>query len=695
MRKFIITNLLTIMALPLMACAGGGTFNYYLYMLYSNDEFSNRMQNICNDNWKVYLDMGKDDWFYFDADKIVKTAQSKNDQLMVSYVRQLARYLECADQVSSDQWDYPTKEQLAKRKATLEAVRTYAVSKLRTRLRSQHALLFMRANMLLKRHAENVEFWENTVSQYIETVYKDMMKNIYAGALYKTGQEDRAGEIFAEQGDYQSLMTMFYQKRSYAAIRQEYLRNPNALVLPFLMQDFVNNAQEAYDAKFDMGGFGGKLFIRDITEAEARQMINFCQQVVNDHKTETPVMWQTAKAWLEYMFGDKAQSLTDIRQAVTMQGTEPMTDCARAIRIYMETAFAKHHSTEFDNWVGPEMKWLHDKWKQDKYGSYYFSYHYHAYTRIVQQELAKHYEDEGRQDIAAAIYRSGDYGNYSVIIDTTSISNLERIASYMNSTPKTGLDKYLLSSLENPAEFGNDYRMQDVMGTKYLRICQWDKAIDILSKVPASFYNDKGYAPYAALRKTNVEPWIQRQWLTDKQVYGDNKWNLQENPKLAFAKEMQQLEGELKILKGKAREQRCYDLAVRYAQVNETGDCWFILHDGKSPGYYRKPSESAPNETNLYARIMELLNEAVKTTDPQLKERALFALAYGELQHDNLWYTSGDWNSAISDYEVLPNRNTSQWKAFARLTEFEKTKANGPSRFVTLCDEYDEFRKHY
>ena len=102
----------------------------------------------------------------------------------------------------------------------------------------------------------NVEFWENTASQYIETVYKDMMKNIYAGALYKTGQEDRAGEIFAEQGDYQSLMTMFYQKRSYAAIRQEYLKNPNSLVLPFLMQDFVNNAQEAYDAEYDEGGFG-------------------------------------------------------------------------------------------------------------------------------------------------------------------------------------------------------------------------------------------------------------------------------------------------------------------------------------------------------------------------------------------------------------------------------------------------------
>ena len=694
MRKFIITNLLTLMALPMLACVGIGTYNYYMFNLYTTDDFNNRVQKICNDNWKVYLGMNKDDWFYFDADKIAETAQSKNDPLMVSYVRQLARYLDCADQVGREQWDYPTKDQLVKRKATLESVRIYATSKLKTRLRSQHALLLMRANMLLKRHAENVEFWETTASQYIETVYKDMMKNIYAGALYKTGREVQAGEIFAEQGDYQSLMTQFYLKRSYAAIRQEYLKNPNSLVLPFLLQDFVNNSQEAYDAKYDSGGFGGKLFIRDISESEAKQMIAFCQQVVNEQKTEVPAMWQTAKAWLEYMFGSKEQSVSEITQAVNMQGTKRMTDCARAIRIYIETAQAKPHSTDFDNWIGPEMQWLHDQWKQNDYGAYYGSYHYHAYTRIVQQLLAKHYEDEGRQDIAAFIYRSGDYGNYDVIIDTTSVDNLKRINSYMASTPKTGIDKYL-HSIKIQSDLEHDYRMQDVMGTKYLRLCQWDEAIEWLSQVPASFYNDKGYAPYAALRKTNVEPWIKRQWLSDDQVYGNHQWNLKENPKLAFAKEMRQLEGELNVLKGKARQQRCYDLAVRYAQVNETGDCWFILHDGKSPGYYRKPSENPVNETNLYVRIMELLNEAVKTTDLQLKERALFALAYGELQHDNLWFTFGDWNSATREYEVLPNRNSSQWKAFAQLADFEKKNTNGQSQYVTKCDEYDVFRKFY
>lgn len=692
MRRFIITNLLAFVVLPLLACAGGGSYNYYLYMLCSNDDFSNRMQKICNDNWKVYLGMTQEDWFYFDADKIVATAQSKNDPLMMSYVRQLARYLDCAEQVSREQWDYPTKQQLAQRKVSLEAVRTYAATKLRTRLRSQHALLYMRANMLLKRHAENVVFWEKTASQYIETVYKDMMKNIYAGALYKTGRTEEAIEIFADQGDYRSLMTLFYQKRSYAAIRQEYLKNPNTLVLPFLMQDFVNNAQEAYDAKYDMGGLAGKLFIRDITEAEAKQMMSFCQQVVKEQRTEVPVMWQTAKAWLEYMFGNKQQSLADIRQAVGMQGTEPMADCARAIRIYIETALAKPHSADFDNWIGPEMQWLHDNWKQNEHYSYYHSC---AYTRIVQQVLAKHYENEGRQDIAAAIYKSGDYSDYDTMIDTTSIDNLMRITSYLEAAPKTGLDKYLQDTNRKQNVLGNDFRLQDLLGTKYLRLCQWGEAIEWLSKVPASFYNSKGYAPYAALRKTNVEPWLKRQWISENVVYGDRQWNMKENPKLAFAREMQQLEGELNVLKGKARQQRCYDLAVRYAQVNETGDCWFILHDGKSPDNYRKPSDSVPHETNLYVRIMDLLNEAAKTTDPQLKERALFALAYGELQHDNLWYSLGEWNSALSSYEVLPNQHASQWKAFARLSEFEKNNANGPSSYVTLCDEYVQFRKHF
>ena len=102
---------------------------------------------------------------------------------MVSYVQNLQKYLDCARSVSDERWEYPTKEELAARNKSLQSVRTYALGKTKSKLRSQHALLYMRCNMLLAKHQENVTFWEETASQYIETVYKDMMKNIYAGAL--------------------------------------------------------------------------------------------------------------------------------------------------------------------------------------------------------------------------------------------------------------------------------------------------------------------------------------------------------------------------------------------------------------------------------------------------------------------------------------------------------------------------------
>ena len=112
-------------------------------------------------------------------------------------------------------------------------------------------------------------------------------------------------------------MTQFYRKRSFQAIRQHYLKNPNSKVLPFLLQDFVNNCQEVIDAN---GGewFNGKLFVRRITEQEATQMRQFCETVVREGKTETPIMWKSAKAWLEYLYGHQKQATSDILEASKM-----------------------------------------------------------------------------------------------------------------------------------------------------------------------------------------------------------------------------------------------------------------------------------------------------------------------------------------------------------------------------------------
>ena len=674
MKRFIITNLLAVITLPLLACAGGWTTNYYLFSVYENEDFSNRMDEITRNNWKAYLGLADDQYYWFRADDIIKAAQAKNDALMVSYVQNLEKYLDCARQVSYETWEYPTKEELAQRKQVLLSVQTYAQSKLKTRLRSQHALLYMRCNMLLGQHQQNITFWEQTASQYIETVYKDMMKNIYAGALYKSGQTEKAGELFAEMGDYTSLMTIYYKKRSFAAIRQEYLKNPNAKVLPFLLQDFVNNAQEADDATNpNAEGIGGKLFIRDLSKAEVLQMRDFCEQVLKEGKTETPVLWKSAKAWLEYMFGNKQQALADITEATTLAGTQRMQDDARVLRLYINSALAPQ-SEDFDNWLQGELTWLSQKIKDD----YFF---HNAQDRIVQQTLKNRYVNNPVKEVGL-LNATGSY-LYSDYIDTMKVENLEKFYFFTLKTPKTSFERYLKDHLTK-----QDYVFEDLIGTKYMRLCQWDKAIQWLENIPTSFYEGKGYAVYAANRRYNLGPWIKRQWLKSEELYGDQAIKLSQNPKIQFSREMQKMEGELCVLSGEELKKLYYELAVRYAQASFTGDCWYLMRDGKSV-----MDTVRVNEVDLAAKAASCLQKAGDPKDFLLKEKVLFARAYVYM-NPTPWYDS-IWNSETYEYDHIPNPKSAQYKAFATFADFAKKHASELSGYVTRCDEYSEFMKDF
>ena len=681
MKRFIITNLLAITVLPILACGWFDTHNYYLFNVYDQTDFKDRVETICDNNWKIYLGMNDDEWFSFSSKKedIINAARQKGDALMVSYVQNLDKYLDCSRDVSSEVWDYPTKEQIAKRTKTLQYIRTYAQSKLKTRLRSQHALLFMRCNMLLGNHQENVNFWEQTASHYIETVYKEMMQNIYAGALYKTGQEIKAGELFAEMGDYNSLMTQYYKKRSYFAIQREYRLNPNSKVLPFLLEDFVNNAQEADDLAKSQSGdyfvnFGGKLFIRDLTKDEVNQMIAFCGEVVSEGKTETPALWQGAKAWLEYMFGNKQQALDDITKAGLMKGTQRMEDNIRALRIYIASALSPKN-TDFDNWLELELKWLDEKGKD---GGFY----HNALDRITHQVLTKRYADRPETAIALLnIIQSYQYNEY---IDTMKVEGLEKYFFYtLKSSAKNGLDRYLKSHLEK-----REYELEDLIGTKYMRLCQWDKAIMWLKDIPVSFYENQGYAVYAAKRRHDIGPWIKRQWLRSDETYSNTHWKLSANPKLSFAQEMQQMEGKLNVLSGEDLKKQYYELAVRYAQASYTGDCWFLMRNYKSV-----IDTVRVNEVDLAAKASSCLKKAGEPRDFLLKEKVLFARAYCYM-NPSPWYTE-TWNDETYKYDRHPNSGSDSYKAFATLAAFEEKNADKTSGYVSNCDEYNLFLRTY
>ena len=679
MKRFIIISLLSALTLSTPACMWIDNHNPYLYKIYDYKDFKDRVETICNDNWKAYLG-STEEYFWFNADDVIKAAQQKGDALMVSYVQNLNKYLACVDVERKKQyeWDYPSKEEIDQCQRDLQAIRTYALGKSKSKLRSQHALLYMRCNMMLGRHQENITFWEQTASQFIETVYKDMMKNIYAGALYKTGHEMEAAEMFAEMGDYSSLMTQFYKKRSYMAIRQHYKQNPNSKALPFLLQDFVNNSQEAIDAQNE--SFGGKLFIRDITKEEAWQMCNFCEEVLREGKTENPIMWKSAKAWIKFLFGEPKEAVKDIMDAARLNGTDRMKECTRELMLYITADQAKEGEA-FDDYLADELDWL---MKREDYQST------KVVDRLTHKILIKRYANRPEQMIA--LLKTTISPCYYEYIDTMRVEGLEKYLFYTNTPGKSNLDKFLKHNLNE-----NDTVLSELIGTKYMRLCQWDKAIQWLKDIPVSFYNEhrsREYLYYSLLRRYDIEPWMQRQWLKSDDAWERNvKWWKQ--LKLDFCKEMQMMEGSLNLLKGKAYDQRCYNLAAHYAQASVHGDCWWLLHNAKSCW-----DDFRVNEVNLDQRAIQMLQKAAMSSDPALKRKALFGLGYRELygvkpygeRNTDLWRESV-WDSNLAEYVDQYNPTGGQYRAFQAL--YDLVGEQPQEDYIRKCDEYNVFKNYY
>lgn len=695
-------TMMVALATDIWACAYPATHNYYLFSTVERHDWESRTYRRCMDNWGAYL--GSTDYSWFNAEELKEAAQKKGDALMVSYVVNLRKYLDVAEK-TRESWDYPTKQELARRRQVLLSVQKYAFSKTKTRLRSQHALLYMRCCMMLNQHKTNVSFWEQTASKFVNSVYRDMMRNIYAGALLKTGRADEATPIFVEQGDISSLYTYYYKKRSYEAIRQEYLKNPNADALPFLLQDFANNAQEAIDAQMDEYNMNGKLFIRNIKKQEAMQMCDFAEQVVKERKTKDPALWKSLEAWLQYLFDERQQARKNIAEAVKMDGRGRVKDNARVLRLYIEASQMKV-SPRFDDFLAKELVWLEDKAREERGESSDYENHYtQAYDRLVHQVMVPRYDQAGRHEMATAFLESFDEiarlfylsnresanefnsyawnANYSTEyfnrIDTIPVKQLEQYFAYTQKKPSSALDRWLSTRIRHDETF-----FHELIGTKYLRLGQWSKAENHLEKVSIDFINQMNIAPFMAQRDFRVELWLKRQRIkSDRQYPGSVK--TQHNQKLEFVREMMKMEQGLGSLEPAAKAKRAYDLAVRYAQASYAGDAWYLSRYGKSCD-----DGLRVGEMDMLAKSDELLQMAVSLEDFAWREKVLYARAYLPLDP---WYEE-KWDIRKLDYALSTRPKSRQYQAMLKLCQLENQNPKRTSSYVSRCDVLKQFVKY-
>ncbi len=688
MKRFLVTNLMA-MAFFIngWSCAGEySTHNYYMMDVAPRNVNLLNLEERFNQYWKNYT--GNEYTEYrWSQDKIMEAARQKNDTDMMAYLTHLNNYLDISHQLG-ETWDYPTKEQLAERRATLQNMRKAAESYKGARLRAQYALLAMRANMLLNDHEANISYWKAKGGSLPESAYKDMMRNIYAGALYHTGQKKEAFDIYAEQGDQTSIRWAMRKYRNLAGIQTIFEENPNAPTLYYLVQDFVNNVQESIDTDdAELIKMVGRL---QLSMGEAGRFVEFADKAAANGAVKDRCLWKTASALTSWLLGRKEQAAKAADEAMKLDGAERTKDNARCVRLLVMAGNDKVKGKT----LRQEMEWLDAKAATEKEEDYCFS---NARDRILRRALFNKYNLAGNLNMALAVTgvewepRTTEFaadswnrnysGEFYYALDTLNTAQLQDYYRFISGRHKDAFEAYVVEHSFVDADYFND-----LIGTRLMAENKFEEAIPWLEKVPVSFLNSQNISYYATHRDWTVSRWLQEQDMGEGEFDGPQSGKLSENMKLKFCREVLQLRSQFQLASEAQRPQLAYQLGVRYDQASNCGDCWYLTDYG-----WTSMPDLKPWQADFEKIACQWLDESKLTTDFKLRTQSLFGLSF--IAYDGPWLER-NMNWATGKETLIPHPETHQYQALAELSEFARQNASKMPEYVTKCDLIRQFRNN-
>lgn len=716
MKKFIIATIISLLPLAdALACAPERpTHNAYMFSVFRRERMRSPFAEDMNNWWKAYADDLKSretEYYRWYADTLRAIAGRNGDKDMLEYMRWLDAYLKVSDGVSTDSWNYPTREELAARDSTLHAMLAAAQAYKGRRMREQFALLTMRANMLLGRDKANMLYWTATASKLPRGVWRDVCRNIYARALLNSGLRRAACEIYAEQGDMRSIGWCMRGYRNLAGIRKVYADDPDAYTLLYLVQDFVNGLQETFDSYIQ--GQPDLDWVKDkgaqpVLTADAKAFVTFVDDVLKEKKTSSPCLWQSAAAMVEYLLGDYNEASRRANAAVGMKGSRRMKDNARCIRLLAQATVAPLGG-ETSAWMTDEFRWLDRKIREERGNSQDYENHYtDVKERVAYLVLAPRYHAAGLHNVENALYGmmeenkfeylsrlygkdqhifgNGDYGmndNYSVwneyfeMLSQTPADSLAAYYAYLTSAKTDVFEHYVASQVYMNKDYYND-----LIGTRYIAEGRFADALTWLERVPLEYLEKQNISWYMANRAYTVPRWFTRQLPNEPGTDGPYLASPKENLKVRYCKDMLQLQSEYNLApEGEQRDIRAYELATRYYQASWYGDCWFLTHYGKSV-----LDSARAGELDFAQKARELLAESSRSSNLQIQYESLYALAYTDTDP---WFAA----SYDSEYNVIitPRPLSSQYKALEALSRFAKEHPQNVDEHTTKCDVLRRF----
>lgn len=720
MKRFLIISLL--LMLPAMAkpCFDIGYGNKY-WSYFMLREFADEFEPDFLKYWSNYTGENLDEYdlrlltensaVNFDDYRIYKAAKKKNDTEMLEYLRLNNLYRQrrnndydlCSNLYKEaygddydpewNDWYYPTKEDLDKAKENLDEVTTAAKNYNGTKYADRYILLAMRAMFQSGQFDEVIKYYSESLSRI--PAASDcllLIDDLYAGALLRTGKQDEAMEIYAKINDNVSLSWCVAGKYEYKTLMDTYNKNHNSKAIPWILIQFIDNID------FELGRkefYSKDDSLQNIAiKRDADNFIAQANKIADSKATDAPALWKSAAAYCNYRLGNYNDAKKQADAAMSMSGGTSVKENARMTRLLIYAA-DPNYTPAYASFMLTELKWLRSKVKGDIEN---YIENFETVLQAVKDKQLKaalgglhaaicktdpmQYAQSNGLGWFMSIDNPGtqDYSSkyFAALCD---LSAAETTDFYNKFDTRDELSKWLWGQIEHNPDYFND-----LIGTKYLAEGDFQKAIPFLQAVPMKFLNEQAIAKYMVFRDYSKPKWVEIQleganintWFDD----GDAEVPaLTTNPKLDFCKEM------VSLLNQASKPEKAYELATRYYQASNNGDCWHLAHYYHSNDYDAKTTSAALDFVKETRRHLET---AATSNDPKLKEKALFALALTSVPDS---YETREYNYETDKYETTVNRNHQNFKDYQRLYEFEKGRT--PSDMVSDCDSYDYFVKNY
>ena len=542
---------------------------------------------------------------------LVKILVKRKDKIALAYLKINEQLYNLKNWAQN--WDYQ-KPKIADYRALINQLARYtATPKLKDRF------VYLRIRCLFC--AEDYDAVEKEINLNINKVadanIKRRLEGYMGGVYFHRGQFAEALDVFYKIGDQRSIDRCVSRLLDPDKLESYYEKNPNSIVLLYVMQDYANYI---YHANYNDGDDGE---IWPQVRRDYAKMYDFARKVVREKKVKNPMVWQMFVGFLEFANHKCDNAFNSFAEAQKMGGTADHQDLARYLKLI--AAFGMTNKpADFEDYILAEVKDMRElidkkfsSEDEEMPGPLWNIYNYQLPEALYAYCVAQN--NWQAQMLTLALFGmvpiDGMYESYWSVVDGK--LSTDQLIGFLNKLQKPDKKDKLSYGLTQLVSINATTSMNELIGTKYIREGNYDKAIEYLKNVPATFYANTGLGCYLNLRKVPEEVDFAR--YDTNNLEGDDVPEYRQT-KLEFAIRMRDNHKRLKSLKGDERAKLAYQMAKEVFHASPAGDLWAITEYGWS-------SADVPYN-NMNNQAVVLLNTAAQSTkDFDLLKKIYIGLA--------------------------------------------------------------------